>query len=67
MAITMMNNMINPEVMGDMINAKIEALAKMEAIQRVIDMPLLWEQDDRRRYARVVNIVKRDLLQEVEK
>jgi hypothetical protein len=41
-----------------------EALAKMEAIQDVIDMPFEWEQDDRRRYARVVNIVKRDLLQD---
>ena len=29
MAVTMMANMINPEVMGDMINAKIEALAKI--------------------------------------
>ena len=29
MATTMMANMINPEVMGDMINAKIEALAKL--------------------------------------
>lgn len=44
----------------------IEALAKMEAIQRVIDMPLLWEQDDRRRYAKVVDIVRKDLTQEVE-
>lgn len=44
----------------------IEALLKMEVIQDVIDMPFEWEQDDRRRYARVVNIVKRDLLQEVE-
>lgn len=51
---------------GKAVLTAIEALAKMEAIQRVIDMPLLWEQDDRRRYARVVNIVKRDLLQEVE-
>ena len=29
MAVTMMNNMINPEVMGDMINAKVEAQAKL--------------------------------------
>ena len=30
MALTKMENMINPEVMGPMINAKIEALAKLE-------------------------------------
>lgn len=35
MAITMMNNMINPQVMGDMINAKIEALAKMTPYAKV--------------------------------
>lgn len=29
MAVTMMANMVNPEVMGDMINAKIEARAKL--------------------------------------
>lgn len=29
MSVTMMTNMINPEVMGDMINAKIEALLKI--------------------------------------
>lgn len=29
MSVTMMANMINPEVMGDMINAKIEALLKI--------------------------------------
>ena len=29
MAVTKMENMVNPQVMGDMINAKIEALAKM--------------------------------------
>jgi N4-gp56 family major capsid protein len=31
----MMNNMINPEVMGDMINAKIEALAKLTPYAKV--------------------------------
>lgn len=35
MATTMMSNMINPEVMGDMINAKIEALAKMTPYAKV--------------------------------
>lgn len=35
MAVTMMANMINPEVMGDMINAKIEALAKLTPYARV--------------------------------
>lgn len=35
MAVTMMNNMINPEVMGDMINAKIEALAKLTPYAKV--------------------------------
>ena len=35
MAITMMANMINPEVMGDMINAKIEALAKITPYAKV--------------------------------
>lgn len=35
MAITMMSNMINPEVMGDMINAKIEALAKITPYAKV--------------------------------
>ena len=51
---------------GQAVLMAIEALLKMEVIQDVIDMPFAWEQDDRRRYARVVNIVKRDLLQEVE-
>lgn len=32
---TMLNNMINPEVMGDMINAKIEALAKLTPYAKV--------------------------------
>lgn len=35
MAVTMMSNMINPEVMGDMINAKIEALAKVTPYAKV--------------------------------
>lgn len=35
MAITMMANMINPEVMGDMISAKIEALAKITPYAKV--------------------------------
>ena len=51
---------------GQAVLMAIEALLKIKVIQDVIDMPFEWEQDDRRRYARVVNIVKRDLLQEVE-
>ena len=35
MAVTMMVNMINPQVMGDMINAKIEALAKITPYAKV--------------------------------
>lgn len=35
MAVTMMENMINPEVMGDMISAKIEALAKLTPYAKV--------------------------------
>lgn len=35
MAVTTMSNMINPQVMGDMINAKIEALAKMTPYAKV--------------------------------
>lgn len=35
MAVTKMENMINPEVMGDMINAKIEALAKITPYAKV--------------------------------
>ena len=35
MATTMMAQMINPEVMGDMINAKIEALAKLTPYAKV--------------------------------
>ena len=43
------------------IDTAFEALAKMEAIQEVIDMPFEWEQDDRRRYSKVVDIVRKDL------
>lgn len=43
---------------GQAVLMAIEALAKMEAIQEVIDMPFEWEQDDRRRYAKIVNIVR---------
>lgn len=35
MAVTTMDKMINPEVMGDMINAKIEALAKITPYAKV--------------------------------
>ena len=35
MAVTKMENMVNPQVMGDMINAKIEALAKMTPYAKV--------------------------------
>ena len=35
MSVTIMSNMINPEVMGDMINAKIEALAKLTPYAKV--------------------------------
>jgi len=49
---------------AEAVDMAIEALSKMEVIQDVIDMPFEWEQDDRHRYARVVNIVKRDLLQD---
>ena len=51
---------------GQAVLMAIEALAKMQVIQDVIDMPFEWEQDDRRRYAKVVNIVKMDLPHEVE-
>lgn len=44
----------------------IVALLKMETIQEVIDMPFEWEQDDRQRYSKVVDIVRTDLSQEVE-
>lgn len=51
---------------GKAVLTAIEALAKMEAIQEVIDMPALWESDDRRRYAKIIDIVRKDLAQEVE-
>lgn len=51
---------------GQAVLMAIEALSQMEAIQEVIDMPTLWEQDDRRRYAKIVDIVRENLLQEVE-
>lgn len=35
MAVTMMENMVNPQVMGDMINAKIEAMAKITPYAKV--------------------------------
>ena len=54
------------ELLREAVDVAIEALAKMETIQKVIDMPLLWEQDDRRRYAKVVDIVQKDLSQKVE-
>lgn len=38
-----------------------EALAKIEVIQRIVNMPIVWEPDDRRRYAKVVDIVRKDL------
>lgn len=49
------------------LNMAIEALSKMEAIQKVVDMPTLWEQDDRRRYNKIVDIVRNDLEQEKDK
>ena len=45
---------------GQAVLMAMEALAKMEAIEEVIDMPFEWEQDDRRRYARVVDIVRKE-------
>ena len=47
-------------------NLAIEAIAKMEAIQKIIDMPFEWEQDDRCRYSKIVDIIRKDLSQEVE-
>jgi len=44
---------------GKAVLTAIEALAKIEAIQEVVDMPALWEPDDRRRYAKVVDIIKK--------
>lgn len=51
---------------GKAVLTAIEALVKIKAIQDVIDMPFEWEQDDRRRYSKVVDIVRKDLAQEVE-
>lgn len=44
----------------------IEALAKMKVIQEVIDMPFEWEQDDRRRYIKIADIVQTVFTDEVE-
>lgn len=44
----------------------VEALVKMEAIQKVIDMPFEWEQDDRRRYTKIADIVRTVFTDEVE-
>lgn len=52
---------------GKAVLTAIEALAKMEAIQDVVNMPALWESDDRRRYAKIVDIVRKDLEQENDK
>lgn len=54
------------EVEKEAIKVAIEALAKTEAIQQIVDMPFEWEQDDRRRYAKIVDIVRKNLAQEVE-
>ena len=51
---------------GKAVLTAIEALAKTEAIQKIVDMPFEWEQDDRRRYAKIVEIVRKGLAQEVE-
>ena len=48
---------------GKAVLTAIKALAKTEAIREVIDMPTLWEPDDRRRYAKVVDIVRKGLEQ----
>lgn len=45
---------------GQAVLMAMEALAKMEAIQEVIDMPFEWEQDDRRRYTKIVDIVRKE-------
>lgn len=45
---------------GQAVLMAIEALSQMEAIQEVVDMPTLWEQDDRRRYAKIVDLVRKD-------
>lgn len=48
------------------IDKAVEALVKMEAIQKVIDMPFEWEQDDRRRYTKIADIVRTVFTDEVE-
>ena len=53
-------------VNGEAIEKAIEVLTKIEAIQEIIDMPFEWEQDDRCRYAKIVNIVRKNLAQEGE-
>ena len=35
MAVTMMSNVVNPEVMGDMIGAKVEAMLKVTKYAKV--------------------------------
>ena len=43
MALTKMAQMVNPEVMGDMINAKIEALLKLTPYEPIVNQRLtLW-------------------------
>lgn len=49
---------------GQAVLMAIEALLKIEVIQDIIGMPFEWEQDDRRRYARIVDIVRKDLMQD---
>jgi len=51
---------------SDAFAVAVEALTKMKAIQRIIDMPFEWEQDDRRRYAKIVDIVRQVFTDEVE-
>lgn len=51
---------------GQAVLMAMEALIKMEAIQNVIDMPFKWEQDDRRRYAEIVDIVRKEYKNERE-
>ncbi len=48
------------ELLREAVDTAFEALAKMEAIQEVIDMPTLWEQDDRCRYAKIIDIVRKE-------
>lgn len=43
------------------VDMALETLVKMEIIQKIVDEPFEWEQDDRRRYLKVVDIVRRDL------